>query len=81
MLASLGNNHKRTQGASSLLSGGTMYLAKLWRSDKSRSYLLIERNITGRCDMYYFRDFTIMYNLSLSTFEDIVPWGIPVVGV
>lgn len=58
-----------------------MYLAKLWRSDKSRRYLLIENRRTGGCDMYNVDDLTIMYNLSLSTFEDLIPWGIPVVGV
>lgn len=59
-----------------------MYLAKLWRSDKSRRYLLIENSsATGRCDMYNVDDLTVMYNLRLSTFEDLVPWGIPVVGV
>jgi len=58
-----------------------MYLAKLWRSDKSRRYLLIENRGTGSCDMCNVDDLTIMYNLSLSIFEDLIPWGIPVVGV
>jgi len=57
-----------------------MYLAKLWKSDKKREYVLVERT-AGRCDLRNIYDGIIMYDISLSTFDDIIPWGLPIVGV
>ncbi len=57
-----------------------MYLAKLWRHDSKRAYLLLVKE-NGRCDAYNIPDKLVYYDLSVSTFEDLIPWGIPIVGV